>query len=474
MKTSLRSTAWLSACFCLILLTLGVFLWFSTPRERPAEPSAQVTDTSHHTSTKPAGQLTGDLSIHTTDAKPPTAGVKQQTVTLISPTLPPVAYPIGSIGEACRVNDFPNFHWDSNLDSDTSHRLENDPFDSNDDWKSLKDPKCWSALETKIKPINPYLWGRENDTHGSHSALALVTIDNPLTFDRIFTDPAGDFARVQDALARPECQLSQVTTTNGHLNDHCHAEAFFNYALIMRFCYADFLDSGVHLRPRKYYWKKDNLTPEQDRSMWIQSLEGAWVAKKCEGLDPSIDLRLPLHTELREQIEQLGVYDETEAGRKQTLNGTLIDLAARLGDEAAALTYPSPIKKHSYRRTTQYDEEGYKYGPLAEWFTKDLSDPTNLFSKLAPSVDRLRELVTLFGNKIKVKEKVINVDRQVLARHLCTPPFYIPPSNEEDPTADPPSCREIINELRQESLPPSMLAAITTFEKIAIRLDVYE
>ncbi|MCY3627029.1 MAG: hypothetical protein OXG88_05255, partial [Gammaproteobacteria bacterium] len=169
---------------------------------------------------------------------------------------------------------------------------------------------------------------------------------------------------------------------------------------------------------------------------------------------------------------QLGVYDGTEAGRKQTLNGTLIDLAARLGDEAAALTYP--IKKHSYHRAQPYDEEGYKYGPLAEWFTKDLSDPTNLFSKLAPSVDRLRELVTLFRNKIKVKEKVINVDRQALARHLCTPPFYTPPSDEEAPTADPPSCREIINELRQESLPPSMLAAITTFEKIAIRLDVYE
>ena len=80
----------------------------------------------------------------------------------------------------------------------------------------------------------------------------------------------------------------------------------------MRFCYADFTDSGVTNRPRQYYSKKDHPTPEQDRSMWIQLFESGWVRNiKCASLDPNLDLQLPVHTELRQQIQALQVVDKT-------------------------------------------------------------------------------------------------------------------------------------------------------------------
>ena len=236
-----------------------------------------------------------------------------------------------------------------------------------------------------------------------------------------------------------------------------------NYAMVTRFCY----NFGILTRPKQYYSKEDNPTPEQDRRMWIQHLEGGWVRRKCQSLDPNLKLRLPVHTELRQQIQALQIGDKNKSA-----NATLIELAARLGDEAAGLAHPVDIER--IRGKPQCDEEGYQYGPLAEWFTTDSSDPTNLFSKLTPSVDRFRHLAPLFGKNIKAKGKVINFDHQALARHLCTTPYHIPPSVDEALTSEPPSCREIVTELRQEELSPSMLEAITTFEDVAIRLDVYE
>ncbi|MYK44518.1 MAG: hypothetical protein F4039_10615 [Gammaproteobacteria bacterium] len=470
MKVNIRITAWLSACFCLILLTLGAFLWLSTSRAITTKPPPLSTNTNQNTSPNSTVQLADVLSTHTTDAEPTKIGVKRQTVTLTIPPLPPVDYLLGSIGEACAVNEYPSRVEYHEQYQEHKGNLANSPFDSDGEWKSFKDEKCRAALETKTNSINPYLWGRESDTHGNRSALALVTIDNPLTFERIFSDPAGDFARVQEALVNPECQLSQDTATNWELKESCHADAFLNYALIRRFCNTKDPHFGVTRRDREYYRKADNPTPEQDRIMWIQALEDAWVMRKCDSLDLNLDLQLPEHTELRQQIEKFQVYEKNENRRKQTLNGTLIELAARLGDEAAGLTYP--VKNDRHR--PPYDEEGYKYGPLAQWFTTDLSDPTNLFSKLAPSVDRFRHLVPLFGKNIKTNGKVINFDHQVLAQHLCTPPYHIPPSDDETPTPEPSNCREIINKLRQEESSPSILEAITTFEDVAIRIDVYE
>ncbi|MDE0644699.1 MAG: hypothetical protein OXH84_00465 [Gammaproteobacteria bacterium] len=62
--------------------------------------------------------------------------------------------------------------------------------------------------------INPYHWNDDTDNR----AFAFVVIENPLTFERIFTDPVGDLARVQDALSRSECKLGPDAESNWKLN----------------------------------------------------------------------------------------------------------------------------------------------------------------------------------------------------------------------------------------------------------------
>lgn len=461
MKANPRITLWISGCLCLILLTSGVFIYLHTNRTIPAELTTLVTPTNLTASPNTTAETAAVTSTQPHLLSHPDPAVKPQPAALASTPVPLVTYPLGSIGEACEVNQFPPFHSSSNIAELIVKQLEK--------------TQCSTALTTYMNPINPNLWGRESDTHGHHSAHALVTINNPLTFERIFADPAGDFARVQEALANPECQLGAGSQSNWQLSETCHADAIHNYALMYRFC----SDDGVFNRTYQWYSAEDNPTPEQDRSMWIQFLESGWAITKCAPLKPYSKLRLPIHAELRQQIHTLQIGDDQAPQRKRTVSGALIDLAARLGDEAAVLTYPVYYEEDtsgSFVYSYTYDEEGYKYGPLAEWFTKNLDDPTNLFSKLAPSVDRLHKFIPLFANNIEVSGKPIKFDHTALAQHLCAPPYYTPPADEEetDTGAEPRSCREIVTELRQKSLHTSMLEELTTFEDVAIRLGVYE
>ncbi|MCY3626115.1 MAG: hypothetical protein OXG88_00530 [Gammaproteobacteria bacterium] len=449
MKTNLPFKLWLGiGGLCLIALNVVVFLWL---RSTPPPITAELPTISNNPITTAS----------------PTPTPTAPTATLVSPRLPPVDYPQGSVGHACAVNEFPPYHWYSDLDYDTRRNLENHPFyDSNGDRKVLKG-ECNSALERHISSINPYLWGAHDENRPVNRAFSFIVIDNPLTFERIFADPAGDFARVQEAFARPECQLGHNAESNWELNEICHADAILNYALITRFCYNNEYQNGyknwVSERTHQYYLEEDKPTPEQDRRMWIQNLEDRWVKRKCETLDPNLNLHSELHTELRHQIQAL----QPEQYNRVSLK-TLIELAARLGDDAAALTQPSfPV---AYKRSYHDYDEGYKHGPFAGWFTNKF-EPTELFVKYPPTVDRLRQVLSLFSNNLIDRDRrFVAIDHDALVQHLCTPPYYDPDNDHPEPA----SCREIINELRQESHLPSMLEEIATFKDVAIRLDVYE
>ncbi|MYF54052.1 MAG: hypothetical protein F4166_09640 [Gammaproteobacteria bacterium] len=396
------------------------------------------------------------------------------------PELPPVSYPPGSVGEACGVISLPpsvGFHsWYLSQDPYMKQKIDNITE------APLQKKECLIALERHINPINPYLWGSRDTTEGfSTPAFLFIVIDNPLTFERIFTDPAGDFARVQEAFTRPECQLGHDAESNWELNAPCHADAILNYALLTRFCYQEYEakwmsntheTNGVSNRYLQIYHKKDNPTPEQDRSMWIQDLEKDWVRQKCDTLDPNLDLQLPKHNELRKKIRALYVEEQPFPELDKTLNVVLIELAARLGDEAAGLTQPFTPS----RRSHTFGEEGYKYGPFADWAgwgTKtgtDMLMKTTLFHKYPPSVNRLRKLIRVFSEKTNGHaDHPIRFNHNAFVQHLCDPPFFNYNSKDE-----PPSCRTIVNKLRQEAHSPSMLEAIDTFEDVAIRLDVYE
>ena len=431
---------WLCSCgLCLLALGIGVLLFLGSPRSIPEEKPVVVAPPS-------------PTIVELTSSAAEVVSAPPEEVDI--PQLSPVVYPPGSVGAACEVNKFPPY-WSP--DSETRRRItERDPY------AALEDEECSAALERHLYAINPYLWGTKDEKRpNSNRVFSFVVIDNPLTFERIFTDPAGDFARVQEAFAYPACRLGPDDESNWSLNETCHAESILNYALLTRFCYDDGNSNGFRNRSRQWYWEEDNPTPEQDRGMWIQQLEGHWVRKKCEAAYPQDELQ----AELRKQILAL-------REGPQRLEEILINLAAKLGDPAAGLTNPfSPSPRTFYR------EEGYKYGPHAKWFT-NFFKPNELLTKHPPSVDRLRNLVLVFAKNIAPSHGVfIKFDHEALVRHLCTPPYYDPFRDSflapEEPI-EPPSCREVVNDLRQEPLHHPWLEVIATFEDVAMRLDVYE
>ena len=123
-------------------------------------------------------------------------------------------FPPGSVEEACGFNDFPPYHLST--------------FESGWDLRTpLTSDECWSAMETHINTINPLHLDR--DPERRHTFL-FVVLEEPLTFERIFTDPRGDLLRVQEALSRSECLLTG-DETNWELNYSCHVESILKFLL---------------------------------------------------------------------------------------------------------------------------------------------------------------------------------------------------------------------------------------------------
>ncbi|MXZ55176.1 MAG: hypothetical protein F4227_08080 [Gammaproteobacteria bacterium] len=384
--------------------------------------------------------------------------------------LPVLEFPDGSIEEQCDLNDFPP-HW-----------ATDENFESNDhpDPDELASEECWSALEDHVDAMNPYLflWGEELY---QTRAAAFVVLENPLTFERIFTDPTGDLAKVQDALSRPECLLTG-DDTNWELKESCHAEAILNYALINRFCFEGWGDDrdGIGRRNRTYYFSEDNPTTVQDRLMWKQDLEDSWVRRKCEELDSSLWL-----TEHQDETFDLVLSLEPD---KYWPNGRteeamidvgwsyepLIELAARLGDEAAGLTYP--FSHSQFQRS--YEEQGYKYGRFSGLLTS--REWLEFATRDEPNTDRFLQtfhmLAQLSARRPDPREE-IKFDWEWVARHLCEPPYdeselY---DREDEETPESKSCKEIVHEIRQRDLKfAPLLQSLDKFEQIAIELGVYE
>ena len=377
MKTSYKATAWVGAGgLGLLVLGVVVMVFLNTPRSISKESSVVPTTPKLIAINSPSSE------VH--DSPQPE---------LVVPRLDPVDYPPGSVGHECGVNEFPPRDFLSQQSYEQYWKL------MENFWAVLENEKCHTAIERQVNSVNPYLWGRENRTSGPHLVFAFVNIENPVTFERIFTDPVGDLARVQEALARPECQLGKDAESNWQLSETCHTDAILNYALITQFCY----DEGIQNRIR-------------------------------------------------------------ESG--MNLDRPLIELAARLGDETAGLTQGGTLGGN-----------GYKYGPLTEWFSSlnELHDTTHLFTKHPPSVDRLRRHLALFAENPTIDGKTIDFDHEALVKHLCTPPYFTLQYNDEEPGPEPPSCRTIVAELRQELHDnQTFLGFIATFEDVAMHLEVYE
>ena len=401
------------------------------------------------------------------DSSPEISALLVSTATLDTASqenlpLPKLDFPSGSVEEACGLNEYVSYH------SDGRSAWPKSPYNKNGEFIALESAECRAALEAHMSAINPSLWGvtYENSTKLGEQLMALFVLNEPLTFGRIFADPAGDFHRVQDALSRHECSL-ETGKQNWELQDACHADAFLNFALINRFCF----DRGVSDRAKTYYWKRDNPTPEQDRFMWKQRLEDHWVYAKCAELDSMLELTSEQNPALYNSVMLLSdpaLKDEMSA---QEL---LIELAARLGDDAAGL----PQNFRNLFRNLAYTKDGYKFGRITKLLGNDWRD---YMWKKKPSVNRFLRTFHFLARIESPKpdhRDTFELNWEWVARHLCEPPYYtisiagrkVPMENVEHP-----SCKEIVHEIRQSGTTfRPLLDVLDKFEQVALELEVYE
>ncbi|MXW06545.1 MAG: hypothetical protein F4X56_03480 [Gammaproteobacteria bacterium] len=382
------------------------------------------------------------------------------------PKLPHVDFPPGSWEEACGLNELPPY-WDEDASSEIWHKR------NEDHTNALESVECQTALETHMSAVNPYHlllsgpWDRAGSIH-------FVVLDDPLTFERVFADPAGDLARVQDAISRPECVLTG-DDTNWELKETCHADAILNYALINTFCFDRF---GSAIRASQaYYAPDDHPTPEQDRLMWKQDFEDAWVSAKCEGLDHTLELTAENYPELHTLVMSLH-----KTNSRRGVEAQLVELAARLGNETAGLTHSNPYNKYP-------PGDGYKYGRISKVLAKyNLGSVMKfgaLMRKYRPS-DEPTELALKAFNFLTIMDaprpdpgEEIEFDWEWVVRYICVP-VVIPPTTVDamglvDEPVEIQSCKEIVHELRQRDIKfRPVLDTLDKFEQVAIELGVYE
>ncbi|MXZ43682.1 MAG: hypothetical protein F4Z01_01685 [Gammaproteobacteria bacterium] len=389
-----------------------------------------------------------------------------ETVVDSPPQLPHLDLPPGSVEEACGLLEFPPYR--EAVDAGTSTQFKN---------RALESAECQTALENHVKAIHPYFWADADDYQ--NQAATFVLIDEPLTFERIFADPAGDLLRVEGALSRPECLL-KGDETNWDLKEICHAGSFFNYALINHFCFG----GGVKKRQWKTsYSGEDHSAFKHNRSLWKHSLEDDWVAKKCEKLDPMLALAPEHKPELHALVMSLRSTNWPHDSQEQ-----LIKLAARLGDDAAGMTWTAS----QWRRIGgNLPSGGYQFGRFAELFASeewqslitagtiwrgfDTGHANRQFS--IENFLHALKLLARDGGPSTEQHEEIQFDWQAVVQYVCVP-IYIHPNDIEAMGIEPvklQSCKEIVEEVHQLGTnSPAVLAAINKFEKIAIELGVYE
>lgn len=455
MRTTAGLPRWFWVCVCGIgLISVGIgLIHFLKPNDSHPSPS-QAANFSDEIEPN-------ELTIQPKHAKPLVAEIKADS------TSTPLTFPVGSVEEACGLHELPPYEdWDRYRENSKNEDLLTPLLASED---------CKTALEKHVGALNPYIW----EHISTHLQFALFEIDKPLTFERIFADPLGDFARLQDAMSRTECLLEKGTTINFELKESCNADALMNYALFNRFCY--YWSDVINPSGRRMH--RLGHSPEQSSSMWKKSLKERWVKQKCQEFDPDLRLSTDKYPDLTqllssfEDSQSLGIHLIRAARRRHpeltdpeeplppiSQISNLIELAARLGDDAAALT------------RMKFHEQGMRLGR----FRGLLSNPawTNLQTKREPSQERLRQTFELLST---IASSNFELNWEQLVRHLCEPPFTKSnrrtshsDTDELEESTEPQSCRAVINELYIDGdLTDSELHLIDQFERSALKLDLY-
>ena len=246
--------------------------------------------------------------------------------------------------------------------------------------------------------------------------------------------------------------------------------AFLNYALMNLFCFG----GGVKNRTRPVQKLELNPTPEQDRLLWKQDLEDEWVEDQCEGLGPALEFTPEHYPELHALVMSLHepVMDSSRKGSLELL----VELSARLGDDAAGLT-ELVIR---YDNNWGFSSEGDKFGRFS-----NLSENEDWWLyfvfKSEPSPDRFLRtfhmLARLDSRRPDPRDE-IEFDWEFVARHLCEPPYFeMTWANGPRPVenVDHLSCKDVVHEIRQRDIKfRPLLDVLDKFEQVALELGVYE
>ena len=190
-----------------------------------------------------------------------------------------------------------------------------------------------------------------------------ISLPNRLTLGRALRDPIGDRARVIEALQQEECRLESGERVRWDLKDSCHSDAFANLSVFLWACnkprdlqelYEDVVDDSEKARQEStnsQRWKRNM------QSSVIRLLRARWLNDKCGDHQVS-ELRFDefrdkeLHEVLIATANRLGEIWDRPPHVPETF--ILKALAARLGDEAAAMQYHGPsinrVKEDSWEK----------------------------------------------------------------------------------------------------------------------------
>ena len=444
-----RGWLWVVSIGLVLCVVVGVCVFFTTlNRATPNMVALEI----------------GNPSVVVTSSSPTIESA--EAVVDTPPQLPRLDFAPGSVEEACGFNELPTYSFSDVYDSITEK--------NRDHAKVLESDECRTALEAQMSANNPQHFLVSGLPY-SFSLAELVILEDPLTFERIFADPTGDLLRVQDALSRPECLLTG-DETNWELQENCHADALLNYAFVNLFCFGEGIENRIRpVDKGKDYSNpyREHLTPEEDRMLWKQDLEDSWVVAKCGALDPTLDFTTEHHPELHALVMSWRNVPENSFSKGAVT--LLVELAARLGDEAAGLS------QTDFSLDTIGDNfrgEGYMFGRIYNLVGN--GDWSWVF-KEEPSADRFLEafhvLARLDSPKSDHRDE-IDFDWELVTRHLCEPPYFEDtsfsgPKLVED--VEHSSCKEIVHEIRQKGITfPPLVKVLDKFEQIAIELDVYE
>ena len=325
----------------------------------------------------------------------------------------------GNMWDICGISKFPS----------EIERAKTFVFDQNFE---ISD-ECSTALATHVLSINPFK-EHISSSLGSGYEFSLFVLENPMTYARVFSDPEGDLERLINAMSRSECKLEQ-NRKNWNLKESCDADSFTNYAVFYKTCHGR---TGISQARYYFYSQQDTLVENSSESnstneIWKGFLERAWVDKHCSTFDPELELssvnrprifeqlvsyNMVNHPNARDIRERLRSKDPRMAANIDVANfyTSLLKLGARLGDEAAALTW-----------------EGKDVGVFSTTFRNPRWKSYKEEEKL--SKDKIRKALDL---AVILEGDGVNIDWNWLVNSVCK--YRSAPESEQST-----SCRSLIN-----------------------------